>query len=245
MIDLHCHLLPGVDDGPDTLEEAVALCRIAAADGITLAVCTPHIHPGRWDNTREAIARACANLQGALDGEGIPLRLGYAAEVRLTDELMTQVAAGDIPFYGEVNGYRILLLEFPHNQIVPGSDKLVHWLLARRIRPLIAHPERNKEVMKDPARIASFVRAGCWLQLTGRSLLGGFGDRAREVALQLLEQDWVAVVASDGHNAGPRRPELQAAYEEVALRHGELRAQRLFASRGRVIAAAQFQRAAA
>ena len=170
MIDLHCHLLPGIDDGPDTPGETLRLCRMAVADGITHAIVTPHIHPGRWSNTKQSIARDCARLQRALARRNIPLRVGFAAEVRLTDQVMRQVEQNEIPFYGEVDGYRVMLLEFPHNQIIPGSDKLAQWLLARKIRPLIAHPERNKQLMKEPALLQPFIDIGCWLQLTAGSV---------------------------------------------------------------------------
>ncbi len=106
MIDLHCHLLPGIDDGPATPAESIQLCRLAVADGITHAIVTPHIHPGRWPNTKASIAQLSARLQRALDKRDIPLKIGFAAEVRLTDAIMQQVEADEIPFYGEVDGYQ-------------------------------------------------------------------------------------------------------------------------------------------
>jgi protein-tyrosine phosphatase len=240
VIDLHCHLLPGIDDGPETPAETLRLCRLAVADGITHAVVTPHIHPGRWLNTKESIAKACRKLQRALLKRDIPLKVGYAAEVRLTDEIMQQVENDDIPFYGEVDGYQIMLLEFPHGQIIPGSDKLVQWLLARNIRPLIAHPERNKQVMKDPSQLAPFIEAGCWLQLTAGSVTGSFGERAQTIARQLLDEDVVAVLASDGHNSGARRPVLAEAFEYISEHYGEGRAKRLMLHNPAAIVAGQF-----
>jgi len=216
MIDLHCHLLPGVDDGPDTLEESLALCRIAVADGITHSIVTPHIHPGRWENTKASIDRDCKALQQALDDHNISLKLGFAGEVRLTDQIMQQVENDEIPFYGEVDGYKIMLLEFPHGHIVPGSEKLIDWLLVRKIRPLIAHPERNKAVMRDVSKIEPFVEKGCMLQLTGGSLLGLFGEPVEKAAHEILNKGWVDVVASDGHNKGSRRPELSIVYGVIA-----------------------------
>ena len=103
MIDLHCHLLPGIDDGPNTVREAVELCRIAVDNGIALSIVTPHIHPGRWENTRKTIEQQCSNLQQVLIKKGIPLHLGFAGEVRLTERIMEQVANNEIPFYGEVH----------------------------------------------------------------------------------------------------------------------------------------------
>jgi protein-tyrosine phosphatase len=240
VIDLHCHLLPGIDDGPATPAEALALCRIAVADGITHAIVTPHIHPGRWLNTKQSIARDCARLQRALHKRDIPLQVGYAAEVRLTDSIMQQVENAEIPFYGEVNGFRVMLLEFPHGHIIPGSDKLVRWLLERNIRPLIAHPERNKQVMKDPAQLNVFIKAGCWLQVTAGSVLGDFGERAQSIARQLLEDNHVTVLASDGHNTRARRPVLSQTFELIAERYGEARARRLTLESPGLIVADQF-----
>jgi protein-tyrosine phosphatase len=240
MIDLHCHLLPGIDDGPETGAQSLRLCRLAVADGITHAITTPHMHPGRWPNTKHSIARGCARLQRELDKRGIPLQVGYAAEVRLTDQIMRQVEEDEIPFYGEVDGYRVMLLEFPHGQLIPGSDKLADWLLARKIRPLIAHPERNRQVMKDPAQLAPLIEAGCWLQLTAGSVIGGFGERARATARQLLDEDVVAVLASDGHNSGARRPELAEVYAFISEVYGDDRARRLLLQNPGRIVAGQF-----
>ena len=240
MIDLHCHLLPGIDDGPATPGETLRLCRMAVADGITHAIATPHIHPGRWSNTKQSIARDCARLQRALARRNIPLRVGFAAEVRLTDQVMRQVEENEIPFYGEVDGYRVMLLEFPHNQIIPGSDKLAQWLLARKIRPLIAHPERNKQLMKEPALLQPFIDIGCWLQLTAGSVLGNFGERAESLAKLLLDEDKVKVLASDGHNIGVRKPVLSEAFSYISEHYGEACARRLMLDNPERISADQF-----
>ena len=240
MIDLHCHLLPGIDDGPATLEESLALCRIAVAGGTTHAIVTPHIHPGRWDNTRNSIRRECAALAAVLAEHGIPLHLGFAAEVRVTDQVMQQIAADEIPFYGEVDGYRIMLLEFPHGRMIPGSEKLAAWLLHQGIRPLIAHPERNRQLMKDPGQLQPFIDMGCWLQLTAGSVTGGFGKPAQELARQLLDDEVVTVLASDGHNSGARQPTLEQTFEFVARHYGKDRAWQLMLHMPRRIVADQF-----
>jgi protein-tyrosine phosphatase len=240
MIDLHCHLLPGIDDGPDTLEQSLALCRIAVKEGTTHAIVTPHIHPGRWENSRQSIQQAFNALRAQLDEHGIALQLGFAGEVRLSDQVLQQVMAQDIPFYGEVDGYHIMLLEFPHGHIIPGSDKLVQWLLKRGIRPLIAHPERNKQVMKNLQQLRPFLDAGCWLQVTAGAITGSFGERAQDIARQLLDDDAVTVVASDGHNSGARPPVLKQAFEYIASEYGQARAQRLLQETPARIAASQF-----
>lgn len=242
MIDLHCHLLPGVDDGPADISESLAMCRRAVEQGTTHAVTTPHIHVGRWDNSVAAIAESAALLRGALHREGIALEIGFAGEVRLSDQLPRQVQGDAIPFYGEMEGYRVMLLEFPHGHIPPGSDKLVAWLLSRRIRPLIAHPERNKQVMRTVDSIYPFVEAGCWLQLTAGAVCGNFGEGAWAAAEHLLREDLVAVVASDAHNLNARPPGLREAYDSIARSFGDARAKRLVCSTPAELTEQQFRR---
>ena len=240
MIDLHCHLLHGVDDGPDVLEESLQLCRMAVADGITRAIVTPHIHPGRWDNTRESIELGCDKLRHVANRNRIPLELGFAAEVRVDDHVMQMIASDDLPFYGEVDGYKIMLLEFPHGHLVPGSEELVQWLLRQGIRPMIAHPERNKQIMKNMSQLQPFIDAGCWLQVTAGSVTGHFGEKPMSIAHQLLQIDAVTVLASDGHNARARPPALSQAYEHIAAEYGVERARRLLLDVPAAIVAGQF-----
>lgn len=203
------------------------MCRLASESGTTKAICTPHIHPGRWENSAQSIQQECNSLRQALQENNIPLELGYAGEVRLSDDIFSLVKKNQIPFYGEVDGYKIMLLEFPHGHLVPGSDKLTSWLLTQGIRPLIAHPERNKQIMRDPNQLAPFLEMGCWLQVTAGSLTGAFGSSAETVAHSLLQQGAVTVVASDGHNTGARQPVLQASYQLVCSQYGEPIASRL------------------
>jgi protein-tyrosine phosphatase len=218
MIDLHCHLLPGVDDGPETLQEALQLAQLACANGITHAVVTPHMHWGRYDNDRQSIATAVQGFKEDLAQAGIALQLDYAAEVRIGPEIMMMVEQENLPFLGTFAGYQLLLLEFPHDHIPIGSDKLVTWLLSHHIRPLIAHPERNKDVMRNVNKIIPFVEQGCLLQVTAASVAGGFGPQAKQVSQQLLEHGWVSVLASDAHNVQHRPPDLEpgrAAAEKI------------------------------
>lgn len=228
MIDIHCHLLPGLDDGAATLDEGLALARVAVADGISCCVLTPHIHPGRWENEAAGIARATQDFARALQQHGIPLQVRHAAEVRLTDLIFGQLEARTLPFLGEYDGESLLLLEFPHGHLIPGSDRLVTWLRRRNIRPVLAHPERNKSIMRNPELLQPFIDAGCLLQVTGAALTGGFGAAAERVALQLLDDGQITFVASDAHNLKSRPPQLAGARALVAARKGEALAQQLF-----------------
>ena len=231
MIDLHSHLLPGVDDGAATLAEAVELARHAVQDGIRIAVLTPHIHPGRYDNTRASLAGQVEALQAELQKQQIPLKLRLGAEVRIGVESLEQILEGEVPFLGEADGYRIMLLEFPHQMIPVGSQQFVEKLLQLKIRPLIAHPERNKSVMAQPERIRSFVEAGCWLQLTAGSIAGRFGEPARLTAITLLEEAWVHVIATDAHNIEHRPPALSEGRSAAAVIVGEALAMKMVRER--------------
>ena len=213
MIDLHCHLLPGIDDGPETLDQALALARMAVANGITESFVTPHIHVGRWDNELEGIRKAMDAYRIELERAGIPLKLGFAAEVRLAYEVIPLIEAGKVPFLGELDGFKVMLLELPHSHVPVGSDKFVEWLLNRGIRPMIAHPERNKEIMRDSSRLVPFVEAGCLLQLTADAVAGEFGAECEARAIEFLENRWVTVLASDAHDTESRPPRLAAGLE--------------------------------
>ncbi len=227
MIDLHCHLLPGIDDGPDTLDESLALAKLAVANGITGAVVTPHIHIGRYDNTLASISDNYQQFKAELDKQSIPLKLGMAAEVRIGFEMMQMFSNGQLPFLGELNNNKVLLVEFPHSHIPPGSEKLMGWLLDRGICPMIAHPERNKSIIRDLQKIAPFVEMGCCLQVTAGSVVGDFGQFAKERAVQMLESGWVTILASDAHNIKSRPPALEPGRAAAAKIVGEGESRRM------------------
>ena len=227
MIDLHCHLLPGIDDGPATLDEALAMARLAVANGITEARVTPHVHVGRWDNDLPGIEKAVEAYRVELALAGIPLKLGFAAEVRLAYEVLPLIEAGRVPFLGELDGYKIMLLEFPHGHVPVGSDKFVAWLLKRNIRPMIAHPERNKEIMRHSSRLRPFVLEGCLIQLTADAVAGEFGEVCEARAIEFLENGWVTVLASDAHDVDTRPPRMAPGLEVASAILGAEAAQRL------------------
>jgi protein-tyrosine phosphatase len=144
-----------------------------------------------------------------------------AAEIRIGPELVTMVEMQQMPFLGNLDGYRLLLLELPHSHIPLGSDKLVKWCLQRNIRPVIPHPERNKDVLHDIEKIAPLVKLGCLLQVTAGAVAGGFGPQAEKRARQLLKRGWVSFLASDAHNAEHRIPDLEPGRATAAKYIGE------------------------
>lgn len=219
MIDLHCHLLHGIDDGADTIEHGLELARAAVEDGITHAVATPHIHAGRYQNNAESITGVHRVFCQALERENIPLHLGCAAEVRLSAELPVLLMQEQIPFLGEWEGSRVLLLELPHSHIPPGLEQFLRWLEQRNIRAMIAHPERNREILRQIRKVDRLVRCGCLLQVTSGSLTGQFGEAALGCAQEMLKQGLITVLATDTHHIVRRPPNLNAgrrAAEKIA-----------------------------
>ncbi|MEN9313774.1 MAG: Tyrosine-protein phosphatase YwqE [Pseudomonadota bacterium] len=220
MIDLHCHLLPGVDDGAPDMARAVELAALSVAGGISHAVLTPHVYPGVWDNTPESLQPAFQAFRESLLAAGVPLELTLGGEVRLLPECLEQADRGALPTIGQWEGYRVLLLEFPDGQIPVGTDNAVAYLRDRGYLPMIAHPERNRAVMTDPSKIAPLLEAGCLMQLTAASVIGGFGARVQRTALQMLDAGIVTVVATDAHNVAHRPPRLAEARAFLEERYG-------------------------
>jgi len=221
MIDLHCHLLPGIDDGARDLDEGLAMARLAVEEGITHAVMTPHVMPGIFDNDLASIELAVAAYREALNAAGIGLEVFVGGEVRLGPEVLALVADDRIPYIGHWDGERVMLLEMPHSHIPPGSEKLVDWLRAQGIRPLLAHPERNPDIESDPQRLRAFVDRGCLVQVTAGSLTGDFGEAFRVAAVALIEAGWTTVLASDAHRADRRTPSIAAGRRVAAGLVGE------------------------
>ncbi len=216
MIDVHCHILPGLDDGAADTAETLALLRLAVADGIRRMVATPHINPGYFDNTQATIAAALSAVRAELLQQQIPLQIAAAAEVRLTDQLMSAVEQQQLPFLGQWQSQQVLLLELPHSHVPAGTDKLLKWLGKHNILAMIAHPERNREIQSNPALLNTLRNAGCLFQLTASSLLGDLGERHQQCAELLVRQRIYQVMASDCHNLQRRPPKLQPALQQLA-----------------------------
>lgn len=214
MFDLHCHVLPALDDGASSLEDTRQLLQLAVADGISTLVATPHINPGVFDNSVDKINLALQTVVHA--GLQLPLQIAAAAEVRLTEHILPAVEQGHLPFLGHYQGMNVLLLEFPHSHIPAGADKLVRWLLQRNILPMIAHPERNRDVQANPALLAPFRRMNCLFQLTASSITGELGERHQQCAQLLAQQRLFHIVASDMHSVLRRPPRLSQAREALS-----------------------------
>jgi protein-tyrosine phosphatase len=230
MIDLHCHMLPGIDDGARNMEDALAMARLAIGEGTTSVVLTPHVFDGVYKNPLSEVLSVFHAFKFAIQEAGLPLNLHLGGEVHMSEHIPDLLERGELPFVGQYNQEKIMLLEMPHGFVPAGAVKFVEWLRSKKIRPLIAHPERNKDVMRSPEKLNPFVALGCGLQVTAGSLTGHFGAQAQRLSWQILERNLCFCVASDGHNQGARPPVLRSAYEAVANRLGVEKADNLFRS---------------
>jgi protein-tyrosine phosphatase len=211
MIDLHTHMLPGIDDGPSDLAGSLAMARAAVAAGTQIAAATPHIGPHHGVVTEELASRV-AELQRELDDARIPLQVVPGGELAPTHAADASVAELQRITLG---GGRCLLLECPFTSGSGLMPVLLEQLRGRGFRVLLAHPERSPEFLRDPRGLAMLVDAGVCIQITAASLLGGFGQTPQRYALGLLDAGLVHAVASDAHDAERRPPEVLGIVEPV------------------------------
>lgn len=210
MIDIHSHIIPGIDDGPATLVQSKNLLRAAIAQGTTFMMSTSHITPGVYPNSPQKIKAHFNKLLSELGDLKDQIQLGCSAEVRVGPEMIPQVERDEIPWLGELEGNKVILLELPHTHVPIEAKNIIRWLVTRGIRPLIAHPERNAEIMRVHRRSHELADLGCLFQVTAASLYGGSGPHSNRAAEKLAKDDLIYVIASDAHNTEYRPPGLEA-----------------------------------
>jgi protein-tyrosine phosphatase len=222
MIDIHSHVLPGLDDGSPSLEESLKMLRVAAETGTTDLVATPHANlQFRFDP--DAVAQKLAELAEAF---GNAVRLHCGCDFHFYYDNIQDALAHPEKF--TINHKKYLLVEFSDLLIAKSTDDVFTRLLEAGIVPIITHPERNYLLHRRLDQIRSWVERGCLVQVTAQSLLGRFGSGARDVSRELLKRGLVHFVASDAHDSRDRAPRLDLAYRDVAKRFGGALAERLF-----------------
>jgi protein-tyrosine phosphatase len=214
MIDLHCHVLPGIDDGPQTIEEALELARGASSAGTSTIVATPHVS-ARYPNDAATIARLVGELNGRLRAEGIAIEVLPGAEIALTSAVeMDPERLAELGLGGA--GGR-LLIEPPFTPSAGGIDAIVLDIMRGGHRVVLAHPERCPAFHRDRAVLESLVRAGALTSITAGSLVGRFGGEVRRFALALVRDGLVHNVASDAHDHLNRPPGIAAELRQARL----------------------------
>ena len=216
MIDIHHHLLWGLDDGSKSLEDSIAMARIAVADGITHVVCTPHSN-GQYSYDPNIVAEKIETLQQALVSAKVELKLGSGCDFHLSYDNIQEAKADTSRF--SINGLGYLLIELPDYGISPALTETFYQLQLAGLTPILTHPERNPTLQSDPNRMAEWLRGGLLIQVTAGSVLGHMGKQAQRMAHELLADRWVHFLATDAHNTTTRPPRMREAYELVAEKY--------------------------
>lgn len=211
-VDVHCHLIPGIDDGSKSWEQSLAMARMAVADGIRTIVVTPHQLGSYAHNYGQLIRTRTEELQQFLDAQQVPLRVLPGADVRIEASMFKLLRAGQALTLADRG--RHVLLELPHELYFPMEDVLDELRRAGLVG-ILSHPERNQGLLKQTHLIGPLVKRGCLMQVTSGSLLGTFGPAAQEMAEWLLQEGLVHVLATDAHGHTARRPLMRRAFERA------------------------------
>jgi protein-tyrosine phosphatase len=230
LIDLHCHILPGLDDGARDLGVALDMARIAAADGIQTIVCTPHILPGLYHNTGPRIRFATDQLRDALAESNIGIDLFSGSDAHMTTCFTEKLVAGEIL---PLARSRYVLVEPPRHVAPIQLEAFFSQILIAGYVPVLTHPERLTWVGTGYRTIKRIARSGAWMQITSDSLVGKFGRQARYWAERMLDEGLVHLLASDAHDIHSRPPILSAGRQAVARRLGEHEAKKMVSTRPR------------
>lgn len=212
MVDIHCHLVPGIDDGASDLDDSLAMARMAVDDGIGVIVVTPHQLGNYQHNTGDKIRAATQQLQTALQQHGIPLRVLPGGDVRIEESMISKLVSGEAMTLADQR--RHVLLELPHELYFP-LEPILQQLDRHKMIGILSHPERNQGLLRQRDLLPKLVDAGCLMQVTAGSLVGGMGELCQELAVWMLERGLVHFLATDAHGPTSRRPLLQRAYSRV------------------------------
>ncbi|QZN92366.1 tyrosine protein phosphatase [Limosilactobacillus panis] len=219
MVDLHCHLLPGIDDGSKSMAISLRLAREATENGVTHALLTPHHMNGRYVNHKQDVIRETAEFQKQLQEHDIPLTVFPGQEVRINGNLLEALDNDDILFADE--GGRYLMLEFPDDDVPHYTNRMIFNLQQRGIIPVIVHPERNTMIMSKPELLYGLLEKGCLSQITASSYVGTFGKKVEHFSRQLIGAGQGYLFASDAHNLPGRKYEMRQAFDKLRHEFGE------------------------
>lgn len=223
MIDIHCHILPAIDDGPADLETSLAMLRQAEDDGITHIVATPHYIYKEKPSVQD-ISDRLEMVRGKIKQAGISITLLSGADIRLSYELLNGIEKKEIPM---INNSRYFLLELP-DLLPPNLDNFLFNVVVKGYVPVITHPERNYSFLASPAKLDPLIDSGALIQLTAMSVTGDFGIRQKKFSYMLMKKGFVDFIATDAHNLNRRVPILSKAFRETADQFGKDEADRIF-----------------
>lgn len=214
LVDIHSHILPGIDDGSPDMATSLRLAQAAVADGITHALLTPHHLNGRYNNHKNDVIKLTEIFEKQLEENDIPLTVFPSQEVRLSADIPKALDNDDILFCDEDGHY--MLLEFPSEDVPTYAQNMTFNLLGRGITPIIVHPERNNKILHHPEFLQDFLEQGCLTQVTASSYVGIFGKEIADLSERLIDAGQVATFASDAHSLAKRESRMTEAYEKLA-----------------------------
>ena len=232
MIDLHSHILPGIDDGAGDLSVSLEMARAWVADGVSVVACTPHILPGLYHNSGPQIRQAVEHLQQALNREGIPLRIVSGADNHVIADFVPGLKSGHLLSLADT---RYVLVEPPHHVAPPKLEDLFFNILVAGYVPVLTHPERLTWIKSHYDAMQRLVHGGVWMQITAGSLTGAFGKNAQYWGERMLCEGMVHILATDAHDTIRRPPILGQGRECAAKLVGEEEAENLVVTRPRGI----------
>ena len=216
--DIHCHLLPGIDDGAKNWDDTLEMAAMALADGTETIICTPHQLGSYSHRTGDEIRTLVSQTQKVLDEHQIPLLILPGADVRIDSDMIDRLRSGDCVSLGDHR--RHVLLELPHEMYMP-LEPVLNQLRGIKMLGILSHPERNQGILRQPELLAPLVSSGCLMQITAESLLGVFGEQPQRLTEWMLLRGLVHFVASDGHSPRRRKPLMSQAKMRVADLVGE------------------------
>lgn len=219
IIDLHAHLIPGVDDGAQTLEDSLLLAKQAVEEGVEYLVLTPHHYNNQYINHAKDVVALAENLQSQLDQAGIALRVYPGQEIRMNDHLIDDILNQDLLSLDD--GGKYYLIEFPTQTVPDFSEQIMRQLINRGITPVIAHPERNHVFVEDRDVYRRFISMGCLGQITTSSIAGEFGDKIQKAAVDMIQQNLAHILASDAHSVEWRPFNYDSGFEALARFFGQ------------------------
>jgi protein-tyrosine phosphatase len=218
LIDIHSHILPGVDDGPSSILNSLLMARAAVQQGIQTIVATPHHCNGKYNNKKCDIEKIVLALHERLQEEEIALHILTGQETRIHTHMLEGLQLGDV---ATINGTKYVFVELPPTHIPNFTEQLLFKMQVQGYIPVIVHPERNQQIAEHPDLLHDLVEKGSLTQLTAASLLGRFGKRIKKLSHQLIEANLTHFIASDAHNTINRGFMLADAYEVVLKKHGD------------------------
>lgn len=218
MIDIHCHILPYIDDGAKHMEESIEMARAAISEGIHTIIATPHHWNGACYNPKRDVLKAVKTLNERLETEEIPVTILPGQETRINGEMLEALKREELLPLNETSGY--LFVELPSSHVPRYTKQLMFDLQLQGIKPIIVHPERNKEIIENPDLLFEIVRDGTLTQLTAGSIAGRFGKKIKKFSIQLIEANLAHFIASDAHNVNTRPFAMQEAFKVISNEFG-------------------------